>query len=183
MSVNDYAQTLPDFAKDTRLNLGSVLTVEGAPGLTTVQIWGTALAVAYTLRSKRLLDMVIANAADSLSDAHREAAKGASSIMAMNNVYYRGGHLLEDAEFSKLPARLRMNVIGKPGIDKVDFELYSFAVSSINGCGKCLQAHHHELRKANLSLEGIQSSLRIASVLAAAAQSEWMAEHELNRGD
>ena len=38
--------------------------------------------------------------------------------MGMNNVYYRFLHLVEDAEYAQLPARLRMNVIGNPGIDK-----------------------------------------------------------------
>jgi len=69
-----------------------------------------------------------------------------------------------------MPAGLRMNVIGNPGIEKVDFELYSLAVSAINGCGMCIDAHVHEVVKGGISKQGVQSSIRIASVLAAAAQ-------------
>ncbi len=29
-----------------------------------------------------------------------------------------------------------MNVIGNPGVEKVDFELWSLAVSAVNGCGQ-----------------------------------------------
>ena len=50
----------------------------------------------------------------------------------MNNVYYRFVHLVGNEEYGKLPARLRMNVIGAPGIDKTDFELYSLAVSAVH---------------------------------------------------
>jgi alkyl hydroperoxide reductase subunit D len=60
-----------------------------------------------------------------------------------------------------------MNIIGKPGIEKVEFELMCFAVSAISGCGQCLTSHLHELRKAEMSNEGILSGLKIASVLQA----------------
>ena len=89
--------------------------------------------------------------------------------MGMNNVYYRFAHLASEEDYAKLPARLRMNVIGNPGIEKVNFELYSLAVSAINGCGMCIDSHEKMLRKADLSKEGIQDAVRIASVINAVA--------------
>ncbi len=62
-----------------------------------------------------------------------------------------------------------MNVIGNPGINKVNFELNCLSVSAINGCGMCIDAHAHELTKAGVSKLAIQSSIRIAAVLNAAA--------------
>jgi len=168
MTLAELKGEIPDFGRDIRLNLESVLSEEGAPGLTPRQIWGVALASAYALGTKPLVDAVLSEAEDKLDDATVEAARAAATIMAMNNVYYRAQHLMEDAELRKLPARLRMNVIGKPGIDKIDFELMSFAVSALAGCGQCLTAHLNEIRKVGLSNEGVQSSLRIASVLNAA---------------
>ena len=79
--------------------------------------------------------------------------------------------LASDKDFMKMPANLRMNVISQPGVDKVDFELYSLAVSAINGCGMCIDAHINQLLKAGVSKVGIQSSLRIAAVVYATAQS------------
>jgi alkyl hydroperoxide reductase subunit D len=91
--------------------------------------------------------------------------------MGMNNIYYRYLHLLEgNDELKKLPARLRMTVIGKPGIEKVNFELYSLAVSAITGCGMCINAHVHEVRKGGIEDLGIQSAVRIAAVANATAQ-------------
>ena len=69
----------------------------------------------------------------------------------------------------ELPAKLRMNVIAKPGVEKADFELWSLAVSAVNGCGMCIDAHEHELRKAGLSTEAIQAAVRIAATVHAVA--------------
>ena len=77
------------------------------------------------------------------------AARAAASIMAMNNIYYRFTHLASAPDYKTLPARLRMNVIGKPGVDKADFELWCLAVSAINGCGVCIDSHEKILRDAN----------------------------------
>ena len=89
--------------------------------------------------------------------------------MGMNNIYYRFLHLVEDGEYQTMPARLRMNVIGNPGIDKLDFELLSLAVSAVNGCGMCVTSHERKLREGGVSREAIQSAVRIASVIHAVA--------------
>lgn len=170
MTLANLRESMPDFARDIKLNLETVLTEEGAPGLTPQQLWGVALASAYATKSPSVIAAVRSEGVGHLDDAHLHAAKAAAAIMAMNNVYYRFLHLAEDGEFSKMPAKLRMNVIGKPGIDKVTFELMSLAVSAIEGCGKCIQAHVAETRKGGIANEGIQSSIRIAAVLNAAAQ-------------
>ena len=47
-----------------------------------------------------------------------------------------------------MPAKLRMNVIGSPGIDKADFELFGLAVSAMNGCGMCIDSHEKAVRSA-----------------------------------
>jgi alkyl hydroperoxide reductase subunit D len=160
---------IPDYARDLRLNLSSVLTPQGAPGLTETQLWMTALASAIASRSAELARAVEAVAFDRLATAEIEAARAAAAIMGMNNVYYRFLHLVEDEEYAKLPARLRMNVIGNPGIAKADFELISLAVSAVNGCGKCVLAHERVLRQHEVSREAVQSAVRIASDIHAIA--------------
>jgi alkyl hydroperoxide reductase subunit D len=160
---------LPDYARDLKLNLGSVLAPSGAPGLTEKQIWGVAVASAIASRN-----VAFARDIESLASAHLQenelnGARAAAAIMGMNNVYYRFLHLVEDAEYGQMPARLRMNIIGNPGIDKVDFELFSLAVSAINGCGMCIVSHERQLRKHGLSREAIQSGVRIAATLHAVA--------------
>ena len=160
---------IPDYARDLRLNLSSVLTPQGAPGLSESQLWMTALASAIASRNAELARAVEAAATEKLEPVQVEAARAAAAIMGMNNVYYRFLHLVEDDEYAKLPARLRMNVIGSPGVDKVDFELMSLAVSAVNGCGKCVSSHERILRQHELGREAVQSAVRIASVIHAVA--------------
>lgn len=164
MKMEDVRASIPDFGRDIRLNLEAVLAPDTAPGLTPAQIWGIALACAHSVESKELVAAVHAEGGEVLMESTREAARGAATIMGMNNVYYRAIHLMGDPELKTLPARLRMNIIGKPGIEKADFELMCFAVSALSGCGQCMTAHLHELRKAGVADQGIHSALRIASV-------------------
>src|SRR5207249_12123147 len=109
-------------------------------------------------------------AARHLDAAHVSAAHAAAAIMAMNNVYYRFLHLVEDPEYAKLPARLRMNVIGAPGIATADFELLSLAVSAINGCGSCVASHERQLRQHGLARAAGQSAVRIAPTVRGVAR-------------
>jgi len=175
MSLAALSDLIPDFAKDIRLNLSSVMTPEGAPDLKQNQIYLIALASAHATQNKSVSDAIEKAAEGLLSQEELTAAKAAASIMAMNNVYYRFLHLVGDEEFKKMPARLRMNVIGSPGVPKVDFELCCMAVSAINGCGLCMEAHAKELEKAGVLKQSIQSSVRIASVIAAVTQTLSMA--------
>jgi len=169
MSMTAVREKIPDFGRDIRLNIESVLSEEGAPGLGLQQIWGAALACAYATDSADVVEAVLSDPqAVLLDDNYREGARAAAAIMSMNNVYYRGIHLMGDEALQKLPARLRMNVIGKPPVPKVDFEAMSFAVSALSGCGQCMVAHKNELRRSGMEDAGIQSLLRIASVVKAA---------------
>ena len=166
MSVESIRAALPDYARDLKLNLSSVLT----PGsLNDQQIWGTALASAIASRNKGLQEAIAAEAQARLAPAVLNAAKAAAAIMGMNNVYYRFTHLVGSPDYRTMPARLRMNVIGNPGVDRLDFELWCLAVSAINGCGMCLEAHDREVLAKGASREMVQDAVRIASVIHAVA--------------
>jgi alkyl hydroperoxide reductase subunit D len=104
-----------------------------------------------------------------LSEHEITAAKAAATIMAMNNIYYRFTHTISDQTYQAMPAKLRMNIMTNPEIDKIIFELSSLAVSAINGCSKCMNAHVAQLEKSGINKEAIQSTVRIASVIHAAA--------------
>jgi len=160
---------IPDYARDLKLNLGSVLTSAGAPGLNEQQIWAVAVASAIASRNPAFARGIEAAAGEHLDAAHLQAARAAAAIMGMNNIYYRFLHLVEDAEYQSMPARLRMNILANPGIDKLDFELLSLAVSAINGCGLCISSHEKKLRQHGFTREMIQSAVRIAATVHAVA--------------
>jgi lipoyl-dependent peroxiredoxin subunit D len=168
-SIEGIRDALPDYARDLKLNLGTVLTTTGAPGLNEKQVWSIALASAIAARNTGFARVIEAQAKAHLAEVEVEGAKAAAAIMGMNNIYYRFLHLVEDGEYQSMPARLRMNIIANHGIDKLDFELISLAVSAVNGCGLCVTSHEKKLRSHDVSREAIQSAVRIAATLHAVA--------------
>jgi alkyl hydroperoxide reductase subunit D len=166
MSIQSLKDRLPDYAKDLKLNLGSLAS---ETLLTEQQKLGAFIAAAHASRNAEVVAAITAEFAPKLSAEAFTAAKAAAAIMAMNNVYYRFTHLVEKPEYGTLPARLRMNVMANPGVEKVDFELWSIAVSAINGCGLCLTSHEKVVRGHGVSAEQVQAVVRIASVVQAVA--------------
>ena len=166
MSIDALRDKLPAYAKDLSLNLS---TLAGETTLNDQQKWGCFIASAYAVGEPDVLQ-AINDAASALPEEVVTAAKAAAAIMGMNNVYYRSLHLMSNTEYRTLPARLRMNIIGNPGVDKADFELWSLAVSAINGCGMCLDSHEQELRKHAVPSTHVQTALRIASVVNAVSR-------------
>lgn len=169
MSANfeSLRQLLPDTAKDTRVNLGIVAS---ATALSARQAHLVALACAAATGEARLIEATRGESAAHLDAAHVDAATAAATIMAMNNVYYRFVHFMgEGSDYGTMPARLRMQVIGKPGIDALDFELACLAVSAIGGCEKCVVSHERAIKERSGTKEQVHEAVRIASVIASAA--------------
>jgi lipoyl-dependent peroxiredoxin subunit D len=166
MSLETLKSQLPDYAKDLKLNLGSLAAEET---LTPVQRAGAFLASAYAIGQADIVHALESEFASQLSPAELNAAKIASSIMSMNNIYYRFTHLVANEEYAKIPARLRMNAMVNPGANKIDFELWSIAVSAINGCGLCLDSHEKVVRQHGVSAEAVQAAVRIGAVVFAVA--------------
>jgi len=158
--------SIPEYAKDLKLNLQTVLK---QPELTEQQTWGTVVACALASRNPPVLAALLAEATPHLQPVALEAAKGAAAIMGMNNIFYRFQHLSEHEKYSTIPTRLRMNIMRTHGSDPLDFELWCLAVSALNGCGKCIVAHDRTLREKGMTEETIVAAIRIASVVHAVA--------------
>ena len=171
MGLEAVKDMLPDYARDVKLNLSGLVN---ASPLSEQQLWGAVAAVAAASAPSPAVAHLDAEAKQRLSAEAYSAAHGAAAIMAMNNVYYRAKHLLADmgvTSYANVPARLRMQVIGTHGgAPKEDFELWCFAVSAVNGCGMCVNAHDAVLKKHGVGREAVQSAVRVAAVVHAVAQ-------------
>ncbi|MCB0272906.1 MAG: carboxymuconolactone decarboxylase family protein [Bdellovibrionales bacterium] len=165
---------IQEFAKDTKLNLSSVLSEEGAQGLTQKEIMGVALSCALALKNQEITNEILQTFGDLFSDDDLYGIKASVSLMAMNNIYYRFVHLCGNESIAKMPAKLRMNVMRDPKISKKEFEMYCLSVSIINGCGMCIASHIHSLQKLETSDEAVQSVARIASVINALDQALYL---------
>jgi alkyl hydroperoxide reductase subunit D len=166
MSLKTFADALPDYAKDLRLNLSSILNDQL---LGEERKLGLLLTCAHGSGYKPLVDAAEAEADGKLSEQIANAARGAAALMAMNNVYYRFVHLVANPEYGTMPAKPRMTLIGSHGIANEDFELFSIAVSAMNGCGMCMESHERVLLQHGVKPETIQSAVRIGAVLKAIA--------------
>ena len=167
MNLETLKTALPDYAKDLKLNLGSL---SNETSLNDQQKWGTFLACAFAVGEATTVRALIGETEGKLTPEAVKAAKAAAAIMGMNNVYYRFTHLVHNEVYRTTPANLRMQVIGAPGVEKADFELWCMAVSAVNGCGMCMDAHEAELRKAGFTTEQIQASVRIGAVVNAVSR-------------
>ncbi len=165
MALEGLRERLPEYAKDIRLNLGSLA---GEPSLTVQQRAGIFVASALASRNGEVTRAVLGEFGPQLTAEALGAAKAAAAVMAMNNVYYRFTHVM-GGDYASMPARLRMNAMARPGVERADFELWSLAVSAINGCGMCMETHVAAVREGGLTQEQVQAAVRIAAVVHATA--------------
>jgi alkyl hydroperoxide reductase subunit D len=166
MQLEKLLASTPEYAKDLRLNLSTLLR---QTELTPQQAWGAAVCCAIVSRNPQVLQAIAGEAEKHLSAEAMNAAKAAAAIMGMNNVYYRFLHLTSNDKYRTIPARLRMNVIRTHGSDPVDFELWCLAASAINGCAACVDSHEMAVREKGISEETVAAVVRLGSVIHALA--------------
>ena len=166
MSIENLRGALPEYAKDQKLNLGSLTR---STELSEQQLWGALLASAAATRNAKVIAEIAEEAKEHLSEEAVEAAYGAATVMAMNNVAYRTKGWLGD-DYANVKFGLRMNIISKPGVEKADFELWSLAVYAINGCEHCAVAHANTVREEGVTKEQVWETVKVAGVVQAVAQ-------------
>jgi len=85
MTLDKLMESLPDYAKDMKLNFSSV--VLNQTDLNEQQLWGTIVACAMTSRNEDLTATALEEAASHLTPQAFEAAKSAAAVMGMNKIY------------------------------------------------------------------------------------------------
>ena len=162
MSIETLQSLIPAYARDLSSNLTNLLN---ETIVNDQQKWGTFLSCAHAVGVPAVVKNIEAAAGEVMTSEAMTAAKAAAAIMGLNNVYFRALHLMQNKEYEKMRAGLRMNILTNPGVDKVDFELWSLAVSAVNACGLCMDSHEKVLRNHGVTAVQIQAALRIASTV------------------
>lgn len=158
--VDQLKEGLPDYAKDTKLNLDSVIK---RSTLDPVEAQGCALAAAMSSGNGKLVTFISSGIAN---EVERNAAMTASSLMTMTNTWYPFVEMADDPNLSGLPAQLRMNAISTHGgTTKARFESYSLAASIVGKCHFCVKAHYDTLKKEGYTVEQLRDIGRIAAVV------------------
>ena len=167
---NLFAETATPIAKDLKLNLKKLLT-EGA--LEPEEASLALLAVATSVECPPLITLAHERlSALGTSDEAVTEAKEIAALMAMLNLYYRFRHMIKEGQGDEAEQRykrtgLRMNSMARPVLGKAKFEMLSLAVSVINGCAMCINAHEQTLRNENVSDDKIHDLVRLAAVVKA----------------
>lgn len=158
--VDQIKEALPEYAKDTKLNLDAVVN---RSTLDKTEAEACALAAAVATGNGKIVSLLMGNIED---QTELNAALTAASLMAMNNVWYPYVEMAEDANLTGLPAQLRMNAIASHGgTSKARFEAYSLAASIVGKCHFCVKAHYDTLRKEGYTVEQLRDIGRIAAVM------------------
>jgi len=163
--INMIKEGLPEYAKDTKLNLDAVLL---RSSLDLVVAQGCALAAAFAVGNGRLTAAIDAEIDDR---KEADAALTAATIMAQNNVWYPYVEMTGDPALKGLPAGLRMNgIMNHGGTTKKNFEAYSLTASIVGKCHFCVKAHYDTLQKEGMTVENLRDIGRIAAVITSTAK-------------
>jgi alkyl hydroperoxide reductase subunit D len=164
--VEQIKEALPDYAKDTKLNLDAVITRSSLSGDVAM---GCALAAAMMTGNGKLVSFIQTDMHN--TGAEFTSALTAAAIMAQNNVWYPYIEMAEDENLKGLPAQLRMNAIASHGGTTKDrFEAYSLAASIVGKCHFCVKAHYETLKKEGYTVEQLRDIGRIAAVMNSVAK-------------
>jgi alkyl hydroperoxide reductase subunit D len=163
--VDSIKEALPEYAKDTKLNLDAVINRSTIPVEEAV---GCALAAAVSTGNGKVVAVILGGFENQVEAT---AAMTAASLMAQNNVWYPYVEMAEDEQLKGLPAQLRMNAIATHGgTTKERFESYSLAASIVGKCHFCVKAHYDTLKKNGYTVEQLRDIGRIASVINSVAK-------------
>ena len=163
--VDQLKESLPEYAKDVRLNLDSVIK---RSSITEDLASACALAAAFATGNGKLVSFIQSNIVD---EKERDAALAAASIMAMTNTWYPYVEMVDDENLKGLPAQIRMNTIASHGgTTKTNFEAFSLAASIVGKCHFCVKAHYETLKQEGYSVEQLRDIGRIASVMNSVAK-------------
>ena len=158
-------QSIPDYAKDTKLNIDAVVKRSTLP---VEEAEAVALAAAFATGNSKLWTWIHSQITDR---KEADAALTAASIMAQNNVWYPYVEMADDEQLKGLPAQLRMNAISSHGgTTKAKFEAYSLAASIVGKCHFCVKAHYETLKKEGYTVEQLRDIGRIAAVMNSVAK-------------
>ncbi|MCJ8211968.1 carboxymuconolactone decarboxylase family protein [Mucilaginibacter sp. RS28] len=153
------------YVRDLKLNFISTLTSEH---LSTKECGLIGLSIAVNNNNGPLTAYYTQYSEQQGATAAEIAeAVGCASLLASNNVFYRFRHFTQKEKYTQIPARIRMQLMMKPVTGKEFFELMSLAVSAVNGCEMCVNAHEDSLIKLGTTEERIFDAVRIASLVTA----------------
>jgi len=156
------------YVRDLKLNFTSTFT---SNHMTEKECALVALTIAVNNNNKVLIEFFEKLAlSKEATEAEIGEAVGCASLLALNNVFYRFRHFTGKEKYTQIPARVRMQLMSSPVTGKEFFELMSLAVSAVNGCEMCVNAHEKSILGLGATEERVFDAVRIASIVTSAGK-------------
>lgn len=151
------------YLRDLKVNVSNVLKSKHLSEKETALL---SVSIASNAKNDELLKgfAKLAKANEAIEEEIAEAI-ACASLLASNNVFYRFRHFLNKESYNKMPGKIKMNIMMKPVLGKEFFELMSLAVSAVNACEMCVNAHENSLKSLETTEERIWDAVRLASVI------------------
>lgn len=152
------------YIKDLKINVSNVLN--NSQTLNKKEALLLAYAVAVNEKFPLLRESLAALSVEA-GATQEELAEvvSATSLMNVNNVFYRFRHFMEKDFYNNQPAGIKMSIMMNPVLGKELFELISLVVSSINGCEMCVQSHETKLINEGASESKIFEAVKLGAVI------------------
>lgn len=163
-SLTRLAAVNSKYLRDLKLNVSSVL---GSSNFNRKETALIALAVAVNEKNDVLIAAFENKArGEGASEEEIGEVHGCTSLMNLNNVFYRFRHFMDGIEYyNNQPAGVRMSIMMNPVIGKELFEMISLVISAVNGCQRCVTSHEHSVKEQGATEPRIYDAIRIGAVI------------------
>ena len=162
-AIDQLAATENRYLKDLKINVLNALKYEN---LTKKESYLLALATAINEKNEKLRTAFESLAKEEgANEAELAEIIACVSLLNVNNVFYRFRHFTKKEYYSQTPAGIKMSIMANPVLGKEFFELVSLAVSALNGCEMCVNAHEESVLKIGGTQARVYDAIRLASVI------------------
>lgn len=151
------------YLRDLKINLGNALQYQT---LSKKESYLLALSVAINEKNKLAIESFTKLAINEGStEAEIAETYACVSLLNANNVLYRFRHFTKKDVYQNSPAGIKMSIMMSPVFGKEFFELMSLAVSALNGCELCVNAHEASLLKLGTSENRIFDAIKLTAII------------------
>lgn len=152
------------YIKDLKINVGNVL--QNNQHLHKKEAYLLALAVAVN-EAFTPLQHSFTTLAKQEGATEEEGAEtiACTSLMNVNNIYYRFRHFVQKDYYATQPAGIKMSIMANPVLGKEFFELVSLVVSALNGCASCIITHEQSILQHGASEAKVLEAVKLGAVI------------------
>jgi len=151
------------YLRDLRINVTNALKYDN---LSKKESYLLALAVAINEKHVVLKTTLEALATgEGATAAELAETLACVSLLNVNNVFYRFRHFTKKEYYEQTPAGIKMSIMMNPVLGKEFFELMSLAISALNGCEMCVNAHEESILKVGSSQARVYDAVRLAAIV------------------